>query len=67
MRNLVRQLTVATRCAAERFQMRGSKTQFVTAQLMNRALEADGCGPHIERTPGSDAVDAVTRQLMDER
>jgi hypothetical protein len=66
-RDLVRQLTVATRCTAEGFKMRDSKTQFITAQLMDRALEADGCGPHTGRDPASDVVDAVTRQLMDER
>lgn len=66
-RDLLRQLTVATRCTAEVFKMRDSKTQFITAQLMDRALEADGCGPHTERDSASDMVDAVTRQLMDER
>lgn len=65
--DLVRQLAVATRCTAMYFDMRNSKTRFVTAQQMDRLLEADGCGPHAERTPASEAVDALTRELMDER
>lgn len=65
--DLVRQLTVATRCTAERFKMQRSKTEFITAQLMDRTLEADGCGPHADHTSTSDVVDAVTRQLMEEQ
>lgn len=67
VQKLVRQLAVSTRCTAMRFDMQKSKTQFITAQLMDRMLEADGCGPHAERTPASEAADALTRQLMDER
>ena len=64
VQDLVRQLAVGTRCTAMRFDM---QKKVITAQLMDRLLEADGCGPHAEHTPTSDAVDAVTRQLMDER
>lgn len=64
VQDLVRQLAVGTRCTAMRFDM---QKKVVTAQLMNRLLEADGCGPHAEHTPTSDTVDAVTRQLMDEQ
>ena len=62
--DLVRQLAAGTHCTAMRFAI---QKKVITAQLMDRLLEADGCGPHAERTPHSDAVDAVTRQLMDER
>ncbi|MEO9090868.1 MAG: hypothetical protein ABI247_11120, partial [Rhodanobacter sp.] len=65
--DLVQQLAVATRCTAMRFDMQKSKNQFITGQLMDRMLEADGCGPHAEHTPGSTAVDTLTRQLLDER
>lgn len=65
--DLVRRLAVATRCTAAHFDMQNSKSRFVTAQQMDRLLEADGCGPHAERTPASEAVDALTRQLVDER
>jgi hypothetical protein len=65
--DLMRRLAVATRCTAAYFDMQNSKTRFVTAQQMDRLLEADGCGPHAERTRASEAVDALTRQLMDER
>jgi hypothetical protein len=65
--DFVRRLAVATRCTAAYFDMQNSKTRFVTAQQMDRLLEADGCGPHAERTPASEAADALTRQLMDER
>lgn len=66
-RDLVRQLTMATRCTAEGFKMRASKTEFITAQLMDRALEADGCGPHTDHTPTGEVVDAITRQVMEEQ
>lgn len=64
VQDLVQQLALGTRCTAMRFDI---QKKAVTAQLMDRLLEADGCGPHAERTPDSDAVDAVTRQLMDGR
>ena len=64
VQDLVRQLAVGTRCSAMRFDM---QKKVVAAQLLDRLLEADGCGPHAEHTAVSDAVDAVTRQLMDER
>lgn len=67
VRDIARRLTVATRCSAERFDMQKSKNQFITTQLMDRALEADGCGPHARRMPASDAVDALTRKLTGER
>ncbi len=64
VQDLVRQLAVGTRCTAMRFDL---QKKIITAQLMDRLLEADGCGPHAGHTPTSDAVDALTRQLMDQR
>lgn len=45
-KQLVRALSVSTRCAAERYKMSTRKNEFITAQLRDRALEADGCGAH---------------------
>lgn len=47
--------------------MQWGKTEFITAQRMDRALEADGCGPHADHASTSDVVDAVTRQLMEQQ
>ena len=66
-RDLMRQLAVSTRCSAMRFDMQNKKNQFITAQLMDRMLEADGCGPHAERTATREAVEALTRDLLDVR
>lgn len=65
LRQLVRAMTKGNRCKYTHMKMAGSANQFITAQLMDRMLEADGCGPHTERTSTSDTIDVVTRQLLD--
>ncbi|MFC5527531.1 hypothetical protein ACFPPA_17445 [Rhodanobacter ginsengisoli] len=59
----VQRLTASTRCSAEYFKMHASANQFVTAQLMDRALEADGCGPHTDTSAASESIDAITRRI----
>ena len=66
LQQVVRAMTKGNRCKYTRMKMAGSANQFITAQLMDRMLEADGCGPHADRISASDTIDAVTRQLMDE-
>ncbi len=45
LRQLVQAMTTASRCKYERMKMERSANQFVTRQLVERALDADGCGP----------------------
>lgn len=64
LRQVVRELTKASRCKYERMKMARSPHQFVTQQLMDRALEADGCGASSPRTQADDTVDAVSRRAI---
>ena len=63
MQTFVQRLTASTRCSAEYFKMHASASQFITAQLMDRALEADGCGPHTDTSAASESIDAITRRI----
>lgn len=65
MKQFVRKLAKASRCGYERMKMRGSPNQFITGQLMDRALEADGCGPSsAPRTQADDTVDAISHRAI---
>lgn len=60
----MRTLATNSRCKYSRMKMARSTNQFVTRQLMERALEADGCGPHSSHAPGDDAIELITQQEL---
>lgn len=64
MRERVRALTVASRCKYEHVKMHKSTTQFVTRQLMERALDADGCGPAPARGAADAVIEAISRSVI---
>lgn len=64
MRDVVRTMTTASRCKYEHMKMANSATQFVTRQLMERALYADGCGPQAEHSAADSSVDAISRRVI---
>lgn len=64
LQQLMRTLATNSRCKYSRMKMARSANQFVTRQLMERALEADGCGPHSSHAPGDDAIELITQQEL---
>jgi hypothetical protein len=52
------------RCTDEQLKMENGPDQFSTPQLMDRALQLDGCGPHLEHTAVNDEVDAVSHRAI---
>lgn len=64
MKDVVHAMTVGNRCKYERMKMQQSTTEFITPQLMERALEADGCGPQGERTPADGVIEATSRRAV---
>lgn len=64
MRELLRSMTTASRCKYERMKMEKSTTQFVTRQLVERALDADGCGPPTGRSEADATIDAISRAAI---
>lgn len=62
LRQVVRAMTTASRCKYERMKMERSANQFVTRQLVERALDADGCGPQTAHADDdNDAIEAISR------
>ncbi len=59
LRQWVHAMTTASRCKYERMKMERRASQFVTRQLVERALDADGCGP----TGGHDAIDPTIHAI----
>lgn len=64
LHQVVRAMTHANRCQYTRMKMGQSPNQFVTRQLMERALEADGCGPQTEHSAADDTVEAISHQAI---
>lgn len=64
LQQVVRVMTRATRCQYTRMKMERSTHQFVTRQLMEHALEADGCGPQATHTAADDTVEAISQQAI---
>ncbi|EIL98246.1 hypothetical protein RHOFW104T7_15725 [Rhodanobacter thiooxydans] len=62
LRQLVQAMTTASRCKYERMKMERSANQFVTRQLAERALDADGCGPQGEHDAIDPTIDAISRR-----
>lgn len=57
-------MTTASRCKYERMKMERSANQFVTHQLVERALDADGCGPQAARTAADATIDAISHRAI---
>lgn len=64
LQQVVRRMAGASRCKYVRMKMEHSTNQFVTAQLMDRALEADGCGPQVPHTADDHTVEAISHQAI---
>jgi hypothetical protein len=58
---MVRALAQGNRCANMAFQLRDSAHQLAPS-MIDHALEVEGCGPHLERTPLDSTIDAITQQ-----
>lgn len=64
MQQVVRAMTKANRCKYVSMAMARRANQFITGQLMNRALEADGCGPQVPHTGHDETVEAISHQAI---
>lgn len=64
MGELARSTTTASRCRYERMKMERSTTQFVTRQLMERALDANRCGPPASRGAADTTIEAISRSAI---
>lgn len=64
LQQVVRVMTTASRCKYERMKMERSANQFVTRQLVERALDADGCGPQATHATVDATVDAISRRAI---
>lgn len=62
LREVVRVMTTANRCKYVRMKMERSTTEFVTRQLVERALDADRCGPQAAHTAADATVDEIARR-----
>lgn len=58
-------LAEANRCTNLQFQLQDSPHQ-LTPAMIDHALEVDGCGPHLAKTPNSEMVDAISAQMTTE-
>ena len=64
LKQVVRAMTKGSRCKYTRMKMAGMANQFITAQLTDRALEADGCGPQTPHTADDETVKALSHQAI---
>jgi hypothetical protein len=56
-------LVEENRCANMQFQLQNSAHQF-TPEMIDHALEVEGCGPHLERTAADATIDAIAHQAI---
>jgi hypothetical protein len=52
------------RCTDKQLEMENGRDQFSTPQLMDRALQLDGCGPHLEHPDADAAADEVAHRVI---
>jgi hypothetical protein len=64
VKETVHAVTEYIRCTDEQLNMQHGHDQFSTAQQMDRALQLDGCGPHLEHSAVNDEVDAVAHRAI---
>jgi hypothetical protein len=60
----VHAVTEYIRCTDKQLEMENGRDQFSTPQLMDRALQLDGCGPHREDPDADAAVDEVAHRAI---
>ena len=57
-------VTEYIRCTDKQLEMENGRDQFSTPQLMDRALQLDGCGPHSEHPEADAAVDEIAHRVI---
>jgi hypothetical protein len=63
LQKTVKKLTEGLRCADMQVHMQRGPNP-LTPQLMDRALQLEGCGPHIESTPADATIDAIAHDAV---
>jgi hypothetical protein len=56
-------LVEISRCTNEQFQLQNRARQFTT-ELIDHALEMEGCGPHLEHAGANATIDAISRHAI---
>ena len=64
IKGAVHAVTEYIRCTDKQLEMENGRDQFSTPQLMDRALQLDGCGPHSEHPDADAAVDEIAHQVI---
>jgi hypothetical protein len=64
LQQVVRAMTTASRCKYERMKMERSANQFVTRQLVEHALDADGCGPQATHAAAAATIYTISRRAI---
>lgn len=59
----VHRLVEVSRCTNEQFRLQNSAHQF-TPEMIDQALEADSCGPHLEHAALDATIDALSHQAI---
>ena len=59
----VHMLAEANRCTNEQFRLQDSPHRF-TPEMIDRALEASGCGPHLEHTQADATIDVISHHAI---
>lgn len=62
-KEVVHMLVKTSQCANAQFQLQNSAHQF-TPEMIDHALEADGCGPHLEHAPADATIDGIAHQAI---
>ncbi|MFZ0870355.1 MAG: hypothetical protein WAM90_06470 [Rhodanobacter sp.] len=57
-------VTEYIRCTDKQLEMENGRDQFSTPQLMDRALQLDGCRPHSEHPEADAAVDEIAHRMV---
>jgi hypothetical protein len=64
IKGAVHAVTEYIRCTDKQLEMENGRDQFSTPQLMDRALQLDGCGPHSEHPEADAAVDEIAHRVI---
>ncbi|OOG49654.1 hypothetical protein B0E50_05960 [Rhodanobacter sp. C01] len=63
IQGIVHMLVKTSQCTNEQFQLQNSAHQF-TPEMIDHALEVEGCGPHLEHAPADATIDAIAHQAI---
>jgi len=63
IKETVHSLAEISRCTNEQFQLRNNAHQFAP-EMIDRTLEMDGCGPHLEHAAADATIDAVSHHAI---